>query len=214
MLVVWTYDWVPQGPRGHVRDVRLRWALEEAGLDYEVRTVPFEDRGPEHLARQPFGQVPFLQDGDVTLFESGACLFYLGRKSPTLLPRDPKGEADVIQWLFAALNSVEMVTVPWWFLRISGDPDNGLGGWMNSRFEHLEPLLDTRQWLAQSGFSVADIMMADVLRMPKKLGALDGFPALGAYVDRACARPAFKRAYDGQMAHFAAGDTKREKQPT
>jgi hypothetical protein len=70
-LTVWTYDWVPEGPRGHVRDIRLRWALEEAGLDYAVRTVPFDDRGPEHLAHQPFGQVPFLEDGDIILFESG-----------------------------------------------------------------------------------------------------------------------------------------------
>ena len=82
-LTVWTYDWVPEGPRGRVRDIRLRWALEEAGLDYAVRTVPFDDRGPEHFARQPFGQVPFLEDGDIVLFDSGAGLPHLGRKSET-----------------------------------------------------------------------------------------------------------------------------------
>ena len=212
MLTIWTYDWVPQGPRGHVRDIRLRWAAEEAGLDYSVRSVDFSDRGPEHLARQPFAQVPFLDDDGIALFESGACLLHLAKKSETLMPRDPEGEADVTQWLISALNSVEMVTVPWWFLRISGDPDNGLGGWMSSRFERLEAVLAQREWLAASGFSVADIMMADVLRMPKKLGALDPFPALRAYVDRACARPAFQRAYDDQLAHFAAGDSKREAQ--
>jgi glutathione S-transferase len=104
-LTVWTYDWVPEGPRGHVRDIRLRWALEEAGLDYAVRTVPFDDRGPEHLARQPFGQVPFLEDGDIILFESGACLLHLGRKSETLMPRDPRGRGggDAVARLGAQL---------------------------------------------------------------------------------------------------------------
>lgn len=209
MLTIWTYDWVPQGPRGHVRDIRLRWAAEEAGLDYVVRSVPFSDRGPEHLARQPFAQVPFLDDGGIAVFESGACLLHLGRKSEALMPRDPEGEADVTQWLISALNSVEMVTVPWWFLNNSEGPDNGLSGWMRKRFERLEAVLDKRDWLAASRFSIADIMMADVLRMPKKLGALDPFPALRAYADHACARPAFRKAHADQLAHFAAGDAER-----
>ena len=119
-LIVWTYDWVPEGPRGFVRDLRLRWACEEAGLDYSVRTVPFDDRGPEHLARQPFGQVPFLSDGDIDLFESGAGLLHIARKSETLMPRDPAGEAQTLQWTIAALNSIEMVSVPWWFLEVTG----------------------------------------------------------------------------------------------
>jgi glutathione S-transferase len=111
-LTLWTYDWVPggeRGPRGHVRDVRLRWALEEAGLDYAVRSTPFDERGPAHLARQPFAQVPFLQDGEIKLFESGACLLHLAKKSEKLMPRDPAGEAETLQWLIAALNSIEMV---------------------------------------------------------------------------------------------------------
>lgn len=208
-MIVWTYDWVPQGPRGNVRDIRLRWALEEAGLDYEVRTVSFDNRGAEHLARQPFGQAPFIEDGDITIFESGACLLHIGRQSEKLMPKDRAGEADVIQWLIAALNSVEMVTVPWWFIHIGGASENPLAGWMNSRFERLEPLLAQREWLAAGQFSIADILMADALRMPLKLGALERFPALRAYVGRACARPAFKKAYDDQIAHFAAGDARR-----
>src|SRR3546814_1386382 len=80
-LTVWTYDWVPEGPRGFVRDLRLRWALQEAGLSYSVRSTPFDDRGSEHLKRQPFGQVPFLTDGDISIFESGACLLHLAKKS-------------------------------------------------------------------------------------------------------------------------------------
>lgn len=127
-LIIWTYDWVPEPPRGFVRDLRLRWAAEEAGLPYDVRTVPFEGRDTAHLERQPFGQVPFLTDGDVEIFESGACLLHLARQSEMLMPRNPVGEAEVLQWVVAALNSVEAVTVPWWFLKMSGEPENGFAG--------------------------------------------------------------------------------------
>lgn len=204
-LTIWTYDWVPNGPRGHVRDIRLRWACEEAGLDYEVRSVSFKDRGPDHFARQPFGQVPFLEDRGVTMFESGACLLYLARKSDKLMPREPKGEAETLEWTIAALNSIEMVTVPWWFISLSNDTGNPLEGWMLQRKKHLEAVLAQREWLAAGQFTVADILMADALRVPRVMAAGD-FPAIRSYVDRACARPAFKRAYDGQMAHFAKGD--------
>lgn len=96
-LTIWTLDWVPEGPRGFVRDLRLRWACEEAGLTYTVRTVPFETRATNHSDRQPFGQVPFLDDGELRLFESGACLIHLARKSEALMPRDPAGEAETLQ---------------------------------------------------------------------------------------------------------------------
>jgi glutathione S-transferase len=204
-LTIWTYDWVPEGPRGHVRDIRLRWACEEAGLDYDVRSVSFHSRGAEHFARQPFGQVPFIEDNGTSVFESGACLLYLARKSETLMPRNPKGEAETLEWTIAALNSIEMVSVPWWFIGLSNDTSNPLEIWMLQRLKHLEAVLAQREWLAAGRFTVADILMADVLRVPKVAAAGD-FPALRSYVDRACARPAFKRAYDGQMAHFAKGD--------
>lgn len=210
-MIIWTYDWVPQGPRGHVRDVRLRWALEEAGLPYEVRTVAFDDRGPAHVERQPFAQIPFLDDGDVRVFESGACLLHIGKKSESLMPRTAQGEADVTQWVVAGLNSMEMVTVPWWFIGLVGAKENPLEGWMTSRFERLEPVLSRREWLAAGQFSIADILMADVLRVPMKKGALADFPALRAYVDRACARPAFEKAVADQMAHFAAADAFRKR---
>ncbi|WP_375452805.1 glutathione S-transferase family protein [uncultured Devosia sp.] len=205
-LIIWTYDWVPagkSGPRGHVRDIRLRWACEEAGLPYEVRSVPFDNRGPEHFLRQPFGQVPVLQENGITLFESGACLLYLARKSEKLMPRTPRGEAETLEWTIAALNSIEMVTVPWWFIGLSNNQDNPLQGWVVQRLQHLEAILTQREWLAAGQFSVADILMSDVLRVPKVMTAGD-FPALRSYIDRACARPAFKAAYDAQMAHFAA----------
>ena len=204
-LVIWTYDWVPDGPRGFVRDLRLRWACEEAGLDYAVRTVPFEGRETNHLDRQPFGQVPMLGDGEIELFESGAGLLHIARKSERLMPRDPIGEAQTLQWTIAALNSMEMVTVPWWFLEVTGAPDNHLAGWMESRLDHMERVLKAREWLVADRFTVADLLMADVLRVAK-VRAFGDRPATEAYVKRITARPAFRKAHADQMAHFARGD--------
>ncbi|GMM94126.1 glutathione S-transferase N-terminal domain-containing protein [Qipengyuania sp. MTN3-11] len=112
-VTIWTYDWVPEGPRGYVRDLRLRWACREAGISYHIATVPFDCRETNHLDRQPFGQVPMLEDGDIRMFESGAGLIHLARRSERLMPRDPVLEAEVVQWIVAALNSIEMVTMPW-----------------------------------------------------------------------------------------------------
>lgn len=207
-LIVWTYDWVPEAPRGFVRDIRLRWACEEAGLAYSVRTVPFEGRGAEHFVRQPFGQIPFLSDGDIDIFESGAGLLYLARKSENLMPRDPAGEAQTLQWTVAALNSMEMVTVPWWFLEVTGAKENGLTNWMESRLNHIERVLQAREWLAAGRFTVADLLMADILRVAK-VRAFGDRPATEAYVARMLARPAFAKARADQMAHFAAADAVR-----
>jgi glutathione S-transferase len=212
-IAIWTYDWVPEGPRGFVRDLRLRWAAEEAGLPYEMRIVAFEDRATNHLDRQPFGQVPFLTDGDVNIFESGACLLHLARQSATLMPRDAVGEAETQQWVIAALNSIEMVTVPWWFLKISSaddSDDNGLTGWMDQRLAHIEAILGERDWLAANRFTVADLLMADVLRVAK-LRAYGNRPATEAYINRLTARPAFQKAHAAQLAHFAEADERRSK---
>ncbi len=207
-LIIWTYDWVPEGPRGLVRDVRLRWAAEEAGFDYEVRTTPFEDRSEQHFERQPFGQVPFLTDGDVTLSESGACLLHLARKSDVLMPKSPAEEAGVLQWVVAALNSVEMVSVPWWFLEVTGAKDNGLTGWLDSRLAHVETVLSDREWLVADRFTVADLLMADVLRVPR-VRAHGDRPASESFVERLTSRPAFLKARDDQLKHFAAADVAR-----
>jgi glutathione S-transferase len=204
-LILWTYDWVPEGPRGFVRDLRLRWACEEAGLAYSVRTIPFDGRETNHLSRQPFGQVPFLNDGDLEIFESGACLLHLARKSERLMPRDPAGEADTVQWMIAALNSIEMVSVPWWFLEISGEKDNKLAGWVGSRLGQLETVLSERDWLAAGRFTAADLLMADVLRV-SKVRSFGDRPATEAYVARVTGRPAFEKARADQLAHFAAAD--------
>lgn len=207
-LIIWTLDWVPEGPRGFVRDLRLRWACHEAGLSYTVRTVAFEDRATNHLARQPFGQVPFLDDGSVQLFESGACLLHLARKNDKLMPRDPTGEAATVQWTITALNSMEMVTVPWWFLNVTGAKENGLTGWLEARLQYLEAVLSEREWLAADRFTVADLLMADVLRVPD-IRAFGKRPATEAYVTRVTSRPAFKTAYAEQLAHFEAADKAR-----
>jgi glutathione S-transferase len=187
-LTIWTYDWVPQGPRGFVRDLRLRWAAEEAGFE-----------------RQPFGQVPFLTDGEITIFESGACLLHLARKSDILMPRNASGEAETLQWVVAALNSIEMVSVPWWFLGLSGDHENGLAGWLDGRLAHMEGILRDREWLVQDRFTAADLMMADVLRVPA-VRARGDRPATEAYIQRLVDRPAFRKAHADQLAHFAAAD--------
>jgi glutathione S-transferase len=207
-LTIWTLDWVPEGPRGFVRDIRLRWACEEAGLPYTVRTITFNDRATNHLERQPFGQVPFLDDGGLQMFESGAALLHLARKSEQLMPRDAAGEAATTQWLVAALNSVEMVTVPWWFLGLSGDKQNGLAGWLGSRLDHIERVLGERKWLAADRFTVADLLMADVLRIPD-VRAFGQRPATEDYVARVTERSAFRKAHADQLAHFEAADLKR-----
>lgn len=207
-LSLWTYDWVPDGPRGFVRDLRLRWACEEAGLPYTVRTVPFDGRATNHLAQQPFGQVPFLRDGDVELFESGAGLLHLARTSEVLMPRDPVHEAQTVQWIFAALNSIEMVTVPWWFLEVSGQENNPLADWLGMRLGQLEAVLAQRTWLAADRFTVADLLMADVLRITR-VRAYGHRPATEAYVTRVTDRPVFRTAHADQLAHFAAADAQR-----
>jgi glutathione S-transferase len=207
-LTIWTYDWVPQGPRGFVRDLRLRWACEEADLNYTVRTIPFDGRETNHLARQPFGQIPFLNDGELEIFESGAGLLHLAGKSDKLMPRDPVGEAETLQWTIAALNSIEMVTVPWWFLKLCGDEDNQLTGWMRQRLDHLERILSERAWLAANRFTVADLLMADVLRVPE-VRSFGDRPATEAYVIRATDRPSFKKAQVDQIRLFESADEKR-----
>lgn len=207
-LTIGTYDWTPKAVWGFVRDLRLRWACEEAGLAYTVQPISFDDRATNHLAQQPFGQVPFLKDGTIEIFESGACLLHLARKSDKLMPRDPVGEAQTTQWVIAALNSIEMVSVPWWFLEISGVENNKLSDWAGLRLGQLEDVLKGREWLVADRFTAADLLMADVLRVPR-LRAYGHRPASEAYVARVTGRPAFEKARADQIAHFAAADATR-----
>ncbi|WP_437587728.1 glutathione S-transferase family protein [Sorangium sp. So ce1000] len=209
-LILTTFDWVPEMPRGFVRDIRVRWALEEARLPYSVNSVPFRARSAEHFSNQPFGQVPWLTDGDISIFESGAILLHLGERSDALMPADPRGRSEVIEWLFAALNSVEMASLPWVIFVFSGETAETPGRkrldeFLKSRLQHMEKVLVGREWLAKA-FSVADILMADVLRLVDRFDGLTGYPACRDYVARATARPSFVKAYADQMAHFAAAD--------
>lgn len=207
-LTIWTLDWVPDRPRGFVRDLRLRWACEEAGLAYEVRTAPFEERATNHLERQPFGQVPYLDDGGLQIFESGAGLLHLAAKSEALMPADAAGAAEALQWTIAALNSIEMVSVPWWFLTVSGAPNEALTGWLEQRLGHMERVLSERDWLAAGRFTVADLLMADVLRVPE-VRAFGQRPASEAFVARVTDRPAFKKAHADQLRMFEEADAAR-----
>lgn len=209
-LVLTTFDWVPEMPRGFVRDVRIRWALEEAGLPYRVESVPFGDRKPAHFAHQPFGQVPWLTDGDLSIFESGAILLHLGERSEMLMPIDPNGRNTVIEWLFAALNSVEMASLPWALFRFAGNLDETrarqqFDDFLGLRLGHMETILAGRAWLA-GDFSIADIAMADALRLVDRFDGLARSPHCRDYVARATARPAFEKAHADQMAHFAKAD--------
>jgi len=209
-LILTTFDWVPEMPRGYVRDLRVRWALEEARLPYRVESVPFGDRNAGHFAHQPFGQVPWLTDGDLTIFESGAILLHLGGLSDALLPTDRRGRSKAVEWLFAALNSVEMASLPWSLYKFAGDAAETPGrkhldAFLDARLRHMEVVLAGREWLA-GAFSVADILMADVLRLVDRFDGLATHRACRDYVARAMARPAFVKAHADQMAHFAAAD--------
>ncbi|MFT4121995.1 glutathione S-transferase family protein [Bradyrhizobium sp.] len=212
-LTLTTFDWVPAKPRGYVRDLRVRWALEEAALPYRVASVPFGPREAAHFAHQPFGQVPWLTDGDLSIFESGAILLHLGELSPRLMPSDPHGRSDTTEWVFAALNSVEMASLPWTMSKLMGHATDTpawkfVDDFLKLRLKHLEPVLAAREWLA-GPFSVADILMSDVLRIVDDYDGLAASPACRAYVARAIGRPAFAKARADQIAHFAAADKAR-----
>ncbi|MGN8022516.1 glutathione S-transferase family protein [Phyllobacterium sp. 22229] len=210
-IILTTFDWVPEMPRGMVRDLRVRWALQEAGLAYRVESTPFRDRGPDHFAAQPFGQVPWLTDGDLIIFESGAILLHLAEKSAALMPTDSRSRAEVVEWVIAALNSVDLPSQPWALFRFMGYPGESpearfVDDFLKARLERMEAVLASRDWLAAGRFTVADLLMADVLRQVDRFDGLTKYPACCTYVARATARPAFLKAYDEQMAHFAAGD--------
>lgn len=180
-LILTTFDWVPETRQGYVRDIRLRWALEEAGLPYRVQIVLSRARGTEHFSYQPFGQVPWLTDGDISIFESGAILLHLRQRSDALMPADPRSRIKVVEWVFAALNSVETVSLPWAMFSLSGDIEktsvrqNNLNKLLMSRLKRLEPVLEGSECLA-GAFSIADILMADVLRFVDRWAGLADHP--------------------------------------
>lgn len=209
-FIITTYDWVPELPRGYVRDLRLRWAMEEAQLPYRVESTPFHDRGPEHFAKHPFGQIPWLTHNGQTIFECGAALLYLGEQSEHLMPSDQAGRFTVTQWVFGALNSMEMASVPWSLFKFSGtdNDQSGFGmfdNFLSNRLTHLESFIGDKHWLTDQ-FSIADILMVDVLRLIDRFDGLSGYPKCRALKERGEVRPAFVKAHAAQLAHFQAAD--------
>ncbi|GAB3286353.1 glutathione S-transferase family protein [Parahaliea aestuarii] len=210
-FVVTTFDWVPAMPRGFVRDIRACWALEEAGLPYRVEGTSFENRSVDHFSRQPFNQVPWLSDGETTIFESGAILLYLAERSELLMPHSHRNQ--VIEWLFAALNSVEMASLPWSLFKFSGKAEDApanrtIEDFLTARLRQMEAVLAGREWLA-GAFSIADIAMVDVLRLVDRFDGLAGFANCRQYVRRGTERPAFLKAHADQIAFFAEADKSR-----
>ena len=209
MLTITTFDWVPEMPRGYVRDIRPRWACEEAGLPYRIATVPSTDKSAAHLAIQPFHQVPVLQDDDRTIFESGAMTLYLGEKSPVLMPADEDGRIEVLQWALAALNSIEPPVTGWAVARFFHRDEASAARWeewMTQRLAQLDAVLSTRAFIAAGRFTAADILMTEAVRMAGDEGKLAPHPAVTDYVARMTARPAFRKALADQLAHFAAAE--------
>lgn len=209
MIVVSAFKSVPPFARGLVRDLRVRWSLEEAGLPYEQKLLADGEKDSEDYREwQPFGQVPAYEEDGLRLFESGAIVLHIAERTETLLPRDPAGKARATQWLFAALNSVEphiqnlaaidlfYANEEWAKLRRPGAEEM-----VRTRLAAVRKALGGDAWLTDDRFSVGDLMMATVLRIPRHTD-LVAEADLGEYLARCEARPAFQRALDAQMAVF------------
>jgi len=208
-IKVIAYQWAPPQAQGLVRDLRVRWALEEAALPYEDKLLPFGEQNlPAHRALQPFGQIPVYQEGELTLFESGAIVTHIGEKSTVLLSNDPVKRARAITWMFAALNSVEphiqaLAAIDLFFAkeewaRLRRPSALAMA---QSRLNALAATLEGRDYLERE-FSAGDLLMASVLRFLRHTTIVTDMPVLAAYLARCEARPAFKRALAAQLAPF------------
>ncbi|WP_192181449.1 glutathione S-transferase family protein [Mesorhizobium amorphae] len=200
----------PDRGRGQARDMRVRWALEEVGQAYDVRPVSFSAmKQPAHRALQPFGQIPTYEEGDLALFDSGAIVFHIAERNAGLLPDDANARARAITWMFAAVSTLEPPIVDretaillerdeaWHKQRLPMVEDR-----IRGRLGELSDRLGDADWL-DGGFSAGDLLMVMVLRRLNRSALLDEYPNLSAYVARGEARPAFKRAFDAQLAVFA-----------
>ena len=210
-ITLTAFERSPDGGRGLARYTRVRWALEEVGQPYEVRLVSFRAlKEPAHLALHPFGQIPTYEEGGLALFETGSIVFHLAERHAGLLPDDADARARAITWMFAALSSVEpsildLVTArllegdkTWFAQRLPMVEDR-----IRDRLGELSGRLGDADWL-DGAFSAGDLMMVAVLLRLKASGMLDEYPNLSAYVARGEARPAYKRAFDAQLAVFTA----------
>lgn len=208
MITISAFEWVPDFAQGQVRDLRARWALEEAGLPYRTRLLAQGDQDkPEYRALQPFGQVPIFEEDGFTLFESGAIVLHIGQRSEALLPTDPNARARATQWLVAALNSIEPFVMDvaridlfykdqeWAKLRRPGAAE-----FAHRRLSGLSKALGDKPYLDGDRFTAGDLMMTTVLRIMPEL--TNEHANLAALVERCTARPAFQRAYDAQLGDF------------
>ncbi len=204
------FECSPDRGRGLARDIRVRWALEEAGQPYDVRLVSFQAmKEPAHLALHPFGQIPTYEDGDLVLFETGSIILHIAEQAPVLLPRAAKPRARAITWMFAALNTMEPPILdretswllerrePWIDQRLLLAEER-----IRVRLAQLSARLGDSEWL-EGDFTAGDLLMVSVLlRLESSSDLLGGFPNLAAYVTRAEARPAYQRAFAAQLKVF------------
>jgi glutathione S-transferase len=205
-ITITAFEKSPDGGKGLARDTRVRWALEEAAQPYEVRLVPFNElKAPAHLARNPFGQIPTYEEGDLVLFETGAIVLHIAQRHAGLLPDEADARARAVMWMFAALSTVEPPILDVFTARVL----EGKQPWAAARLPlvkerigaRLAPLtqrLGGQDWL-EGEFTAGDLMMASVLLRLRPSGLLDEHPVLAAYVARAEARPAYQRAFVAQL---------------
>jgi glutathione S-transferase len=212
MITISAFKDVPDFAKGQVRDLRVRWALEEAGLPYRTRLLAQGDQEkPEYRALQPFGQVPIFEEDGLVLFETGAIVLYVGERSESLLPKDPRARAGATQWLVAALNSIEPFIMnvavidlfyaneEWAKLRRPGAVE-----FAQKRLAALSKRLGDGPYLDGDRFTAGDLMMTTVLRILKHTDIVTSDPRLAAYIERCTARPAFRRALEAQIADIDA----------
>jgi glutathione S-transferase len=210
MITISAFRSVPPFARGQVRDLRVRWALEEAGLPYKTRLLEQGDQDkPEYRKLQPFGQVPILEEDGVVLFETGAIVLHIGERCETLLPKDQAARARATQWLVAALNSIEPFVMnvavidlfyadqEWAKLRRPGAVQ-----FLQRRLAALSKALGDNPYLDGDRFTAGDLMMSTVLRILRHTDIVTSDRRLAAYIERCTARPAFQRALDSQLSDF------------
>ena len=210
-ITITAFENSPDQGAGLARDMIVRWALEEVGQPYDVRLVPWADfKKPEHRKRQPFGQIPTYEEGDLVLFESGAIVLHIAERFPGLFSTDANARARAITWMFATVSDVEPVIVQ---AEVSEYLENDKSWYaerhplvedrIRSRLGELSARLGDSDWL-DGAFSAGDLLMVQALRRLEGQAPLTEFPALVAYVERGKARPAFKRAFAAQLAVFEA----------
>jgi glutathione S-transferase len=200
MLKVYGFARVNKMARGNTRDLRVLWALEEMELPYQIEGMDHPNHdldAPAYRALNPFGQIPAIDDDGVVVTESGAILLYLARKSGRLLPRDLAGEAQVLRWSVAALNTIEVPVLTHWFVNVTGGkgtkPSEALYGWADMRIKQLDGWLADREFIATDAFTVADILMTHVLGGGTDQGLLKPYANVRAYRERCMERPAWKK---------------------